>query len=103
MLRQLLLSVGLLVAVLVKLHRMGDGAQAHAFLGYTCMAVAVLFFAAPFATLLQVIRSKSTDSLPYHLIVSTFLVSLQWVLYGLVLQDPFIQVSAPWAGMSQKW
>ncbi|ERL83670.1 hypothetical protein D910_00840 [Dendroctonus ponderosae] len=90
-LRQFLLSLGLLVAVLMKLHRMEDGAQAHQFLGYTCMAVTVLFFAAPFATLLQVIRSKSTDSLPYHLIVATFLVSLQWLIYGLMLQDPFIQ------------
>ncbi|CAH1154120.1 unnamed protein product [Phaedon cochleariae] len=67
-----------------------EGARSH--LGLVCSGVTILFFAAPFTSLLHVIRVKNTDSLPYHLIFATFIVSIQWLIYGLVLKDPFIQV-----------
>lgn len=56
------------------------------------MIVTILFFAAPFATIIHVMKVRNTESLPYHLIVSTFIVCLQWMVYGVLLKDPFIQV-----------
>ncbi|KAL1490927.1 hypothetical protein ABEB36_011598 [Hypothenemus hampei] len=90
--RQFLFCFLVLVVVLMRLHRTEDSESAHHFLGRICVMVTVLFFAAPFASLLHVFRVKNTESLPYHLIVATFIVSLQWLIYGLLLQDSFIQI-----------
>ncbi|CAG9765508.1 unnamed protein product [Ceutorhynchus assimilis] len=91
-LRQLLFCLLVLIVVLMKIHRTEETELARNFLGLICVVVTILFFAAPFASLLHVIKVKNTDSLPYHLIVSTFIVSLQWMIYGVLLKDQFIQV-----------
>lgn len=51
------------------------------------------FFAAPLASLLHVIRAKNSESLPLPLIAMSFVVSLQWLIYGILISDSFIQVS----------
>lgn len=38
----------------------------------------------------HVIQKKSAESLPFPVIVSTFVVSLQWFVYGELLHDSFI-------------
>jgi uncharacterized protein with PQ loop repeat len=47
-----------------------------------------------FAFTLQthVLSVKSVDSLPLPLIMATFVCCLQWLIYGHILGDPFIQV-----------
>lgn len=62
------------------------------FAGYLCCAVTVLFFAAPLTMLFHVVRVKNSESLPFPLIASSFFVSLQWFVYGLLIDDTFVQV-----------
>ncbi|XP_018578432.1 sugar transporter SWEET1 [Anoplophora glabripennis] len=90
--RQFLGSFLFLIVTLLYIHRIEDVDTAKSNLGLVCCIVTILFFAAPLASLLHVIKVKSTDSLPYHLIIATFIVSLQWVIYGIVLGDKFIQI-----------
>lgn len=59
-------------------------------LGIMCSILTISFFAAPFANLAHVIRQKSSDSLPFPIIVTSFIVSLLWTLYGYLLHDGFI-------------
>jgi len=63
------------------------------FSGIVCCIVTVCFFAAPLASLLHVIRAKNSESLPLPLIATSFLVSLQWLIYGILISDSFIQVT----------
>ncbi|XP_060847341.1 sugar transporter SWEET1-like [Rhopalosiphum padi] len=58
--------------------------------GLLCSLTTMLFFAAPFSNLIHVIRTKNTESMPLPLIVMTFLVSAQWLVYGRMLRDKFI-------------
>lgn len=62
------------------------------FLGYLCCTITVLFFAAPLSMLLQVFRYKSTEMLPFPLILTSFLVSIQWFIVGLLINDLFLQL-----------
>nr|XP_014085444.1 sugar transporter SWEET1 isoform X3 [Bactrocera oleae] len=61
-------------------------------MGLVCSIVTVCFFAAPLTMLIHVIRVKNSESLPFALIVMTFLVSVQWVIYGVIISDTFIQI-----------
>lgn len=61
-------------------------------MGITCCIVTILFFGAPLASLMHVIKVKSSESLPFPIILSTFIVSLQWFLYGIIINDKFVQV-----------
>lgn len=61
--------------------------------GFICCAVTVLFFAAPLTMLFHVIKVKNSESLPFPLIASTFFVSLQWLIYGVLIDDAFVQVN----------
>lgn len=54
-----------------------------------CIA-AFLFFASPLSSLLHVVRTQSVESLPFFLILSAFIVSTLWTLYGILCQDAFI-------------
>nr|CAD7592944.1 unnamed protein product [Timema genevievae] len=60
--------------------------------GLLCCLVTIIFFAAPLTMLAHVIRVKSAETLPFSLILATFVVSAQWFLYGFLLNDFFIQV-----------
>nr|CAD7395639.1 unnamed protein product [Timema cristinae] len=60
--------------------------------GLLCCFVTIIFFAAPLTMLAHVIRVKSAETLPFSLILATFVVSAQWFLYGYLLNDFFIQV-----------
>lgn len=60
--------------------------------GIMCCIVTVCFFAAPLTSLVHVIRVKNSESLPLPLIATSFFVSLQWLIYGVLISDSFIQV-----------
>lgn len=61
-------------------------------MGYLCCTITVVFFAAPCCMLLQVFRIKSTEMLPFPLILTSFLVSIQWFIVGLLINDLFLQI-----------
>ncbi|RZC42968.1 sugar transporter SWEET1, partial [Asbolus verrucosus] len=60
-------------------------------LGVVCCIVTILFFAAPLASFFHVIKVKSTESLPFPIIFASFITSMQWLIYGIILKDKFIQ------------
>lgn len=62
------------------------------FAGYLSCTITVLFFAAPCCSLMDVFRKKSTEMLPFPLILMSFLVSVQWLVFGILAQDMFLQV-----------
>ncbi|KAK4287580.1 hypothetical protein Pmani_039349 [Petrolisthes manimaculis] len=59
--------------------------------GLLCCLGSIVFCAAPLVSLTQVFSTQCTDVLPFPLILATFLVTGLWWLYGLILQDPFVQ------------
>ncbi len=52
----------------------------------------LVFCGSPLASVSDVIKTKSTEKLPFLLILSSFLVTIMWFLYGFALNDAFIQV-----------
>ena len=37
-------------------------------------------------------RTKSTETLPFYLILANVIVAAQWFLYGIAIHNPFVQV-----------
>ncbi|KAK6631163.1 hypothetical protein RUM43_014259 [Polyplax serrata] len=63
------------------------------FFGFMCSFITVLFFISPLANMHYIIKIWNSESLPRLLITTTFLVSLQWTLYGYIAEDKFIIVT----------
>ncbi|XP_031787499.1 recombination activating gene 1 activating protein 1 isoform X1 [Nasonia vitripennis] len=59
--------------------------------GFISCALTILFFASPMTLLAHVIRVKSAESLPFPVIMASFITSCQWFLYGCLIDDLFIQ------------
>lgn len=91
-LKQFFSILFVLVASLIYSQYESDYEKATSHMGIICSGVTILFFAAPLASLLHVIKVKSSESLPFPIILSTFIVSIQWFLYGLIIHDKFVQV-----------
>ncbi|XP_013113696.1 sugar transporter SWEET1 [Stomoxys calcitrans] len=81
-----------LFGIVFYINTIPEPAQAQNFMGIVCLIVTVTFFAAPLANLLHVIRVKNSESMPFPLIVMSFLVSVQWLIYGIIISDTFIQL-----------
>ncbi|KAG4076641.1 hypothetical protein HA402_001928 [Bradysia odoriphaga] len=62
------------------------------FIGLLCCLVFVVFCAAPLSMLFNVIETKSTEILPFPLILGSCVVSLIWFVYGYMIEDTFIQI-----------
>jgi len=62
------------------------------FSGLAAAASSVVSSASPLAGLGEVIRTKSTESLPFLLIFLSFLVTAAWFTYGVLVGDSFIVV-----------
>jgi len=60
---------------------------------YGLMITILLFLliASPLLSLGDVIRTKSTETLPFPLILSGTVVTFLWLLYGIIIKNPFIQ------------
>ena len=53
-------------------------------------SLSVLYCAAPLASVVTVVRSRSTESLPFYLILATIAMTGSWTLYGLIIEDMFV-------------
>lgn len=67
-------------------------AEKEDFLGVICMFLNIATIASPLADIGQVIRSKSTESLPFALCAANMTVCLQWMLYGFLVDDFYMKV-----------
>nr|CDJ91978.1 MtN3 saliva-related transmembrane protein domain containing protein [Haemonchus contortus] len=61
-------------------------------LGAICVILNIASIGAPLFQIGEVIRTKNSESLPLPLCLACFAVSLQWLLYGLLVHDIVIQV-----------
>ena len=52
--------------------------------------MSVMYCAAPLASVVTVVRSRSTESLPFYLILATIAMTGSWSLYGLIIEDTFV-------------
>ncbi|PAV86736.1 hypothetical protein WR25_20947 isoform B [Diploscapter pachys] len=59
-------------------------------LGIFCLTLNVADFAAPLAGLRVVIRRYATSTLPLPLCIANFMVSTEWFIYGLLLNDFYL-------------
>lgn len=55
-------------------------------------SMSVMYCSAPLASIQHVFRTRSTESMPYYLIVATVLVTGLWTLYGHIIQDSFVKI-----------
>ncbi|XP_012539437.1 sugar transporter SWEET1 [Monomorium pharaonis] len=62
------------------------------YVGFLSCSLTILFFASPLISLAHVIRMKSTESLPFPIIMASMIVSCQWFAYGCLISDQFIQI-----------
>uniref|UniRef100_A0A1A9WWL0 Sugar transporter SWEET n=1 Tax=Glossina brevipalpis TaxID=37001 RepID=A0A1A9WWL0_9MUSC len=90
--KQFLFIVLALFGIILYDNSLMDAQQSQKFMGIVCCIVTVCFFAAPLINLLHVIRIKNSESLPFPLIIMSFLVSIQWLVYGIIISDTFIQL-----------
>ena len=60
--------------------------------GIVCCGMSILFYGSPLVNLVQVIRTKSTSTLPLPIIAGNFVNTGLWWLYGIILKDNFIKV-----------
>ncbi|VDL73369.1 unnamed protein product [Nippostrongylus brasiliensis] len=61
-------------------------------LGIICVVLNIASIGAPLFQVGEVIRTKNSESLPLPLCLACFAVSLQWLLYGILVNDYVIQV-----------
>lgn len=78
-------------------HRLGkilfcSAQQLYSVLGLLSSTMSVCYCAAPLASVLTVVRTRSTESLPFYLIIATIAMTSSWSLYGLIIQDTFVIV-----------
>lgn len=60
--------------------------------GLAACTATVIFLASPLASLTNVLKTKSVESLPFTMILFSFIMSSLWVWYGILINDAFVQV-----------
>lgn len=91
--RQLVTISAILFPILIYLkYFVVDIVDASTHAGFLACCAGVLFCASPLGGMITVIKTKSTECLPFPLILSTFIVTVLWFIYGVLLHDFFIQV-----------
>lgn len=61
-------------------------------LGVICMFLNIATIASPLVDVRQVIRTRSTESMPLMLCFANMAVSAQWLLYGILMDDFYMKV-----------
>ncbi|XP_074557995.1 bidirectional sugar transporter SWEET2a-like [Curcuma longa] len=62
------------------------------FVGYLSVASLISMFASPLFIINLVIRTKSVEFMPFYLSLATFLMSVSFFTYGMLLHDFFIYI-----------
>ena len=62
------------------------------FCGIVCSGMTVVLFGFPLVNLVHVIRTQSTSTLPFLMILVNFFVTAQWWVYGIIIGDNFLKV-----------
>nr|XP_018674475.1 PREDICTED: bidirectional sugar transporter SWEET2a-like isoform X1 [Musa acuminata subsp. malaccensis] len=67
-----------------------DHTTRQTFVGYLSVASLISMFASPLSIISLVIRTKSVEFMPFYLSLATFLMSISFFAYGMLLHDFFI-------------
>ena len=54
--------------------------------------MSVLYCSAPLASVVKVLTTRDTQSLPFYLIAATVMMTTSWAVYGLIIGDKFVIV-----------
>jgi len=60
--------------------------------GLIASITTVIMFGSPLASLREVVQKQSTESLSFPLCFANFIVPSEWVIYGMLINDKFVQV-----------
>ncbi|KAK2142673.1 hypothetical protein LSH36_924g00015 [Paralvinella palmiformis] len=96
--QQLTFGGMLLFPILIYLrYYAGDRDDAIFYMGLFCSSVTVLSYGSPLAAMVRPLQPKyyahrSTHCMPFTLSFGNFIVALEWLLYGYLVDDLFIQV-----------
>lgn len=60
-------------------------------LGLCCVIFNIITVAAPLETLREVLRTRCTETMPLPLCFFTLLVTMEWLLYGILIDDIYIK------------
>jgi len=90
--KQVIVVLSIIVATNIYVQWEQDVEESKFRLGLLGCATTLVFCSAPLASLGDVMRTRSTETLPFHLILATVLVSGQWFLYGMAIHNPFVQI-----------
>ncbi|KAK8958268.1 Bidirectional sugar transporter SWEET2a [Platanthera guangdongensis] len=69
---------------------MFDHQARRTFIGYLSVASLISMFASPLFIINLVVRTKSVEFMPFHLSLATFLMSISFLAYGMLVDDFFI-------------
>lgn len=60
--------------------------------GIASCSAGVIFMASPLSSVARVIKTKNVETLPFSMILSTFVMASLWFFYGFLTDDTFVQV-----------
>ncbi|XP_020288191.1 sugar transporter SWEET1 [Pseudomyrmex gracilis] len=83
-------KVSMFVTILLAYAQVEDPEVVEHRFGIVVTVLLLLLIASPLAHLREVIRTKSTEILPFPLIFMGTLVSFQWLLYGVIIDNSFL-------------
>ncbi|XP_031097165.1 bidirectional sugar transporter N3-like [Ipomoea triloba] len=86
-LKELILSIGGFVATFLVSWFVFSGNVRISVVGWICVAFSLGVFASPLSVVLQVIRTKSVEFLPFYLSFFLALNAIMWGGYGAILKD----------------
>ncbi|XP_011082807.1 bidirectional sugar transporter SWEET2 [Sesamum indicum] len=92
MLGLLLMVFGLFAVIAIGSLLIVDFEARHLTIGFISCASLISMFASPLFIINLVIRTRSVEYMPFHLSLSTFLMSTSFLLYGIFNFDPFVYV-----------
>ncbi|ODM98199.1 Sugar transporter SWEET1 [Orchesella cincta] len=92
LLRQIIMSCIIMTVTLAFAVLNVSQADAVENLGRVCILITLICCGSPLIALKHVIKTKSTETLPFPLILSMFLVCSQWWMYGILTADVYMQI-----------
>ncbi|KDP22571.1 hypothetical protein JCGZ_26402 [Jatropha curcas] len=89
----IVMNIGGFSAILVLTHFFAKGSSRLSIVGWLCVALSAVVFAAPLSIMVRmrlVIRTKSVEFMPFWLSFFLTLSAIMWLLYGVLLKDIYI-------------
>ncbi|GAB1598217.1 sugar transporter SWEET1 isoform X1 [Argonauta hians] len=69
-----------------------DDSSAIDFLGGLCCIISIFSYGSPLTSVFHVVKTKSTECMSFPLATANFVVALEWLLYGALLKDFYVQM-----------